>query len=339
MTSWLRNLLGAIVGLLVVAGPATAHAGWTVAKVDQQFQASVACSRDLVSIVRDIEKTRDLKARGKSPNASVKPKLIAGEVYLDKLLTNGPGGGVINRCKTAYSALTRHKVMALIPTSWKAPGSTVEKGATSLNAARIAAAALKNTGRMRLSAVNRLISQLRGHANQFLQSVNGLKREARKLEDHSKQKPSAGPAKHFDALRTCASKMATLANQMKSYRKRTYRGKKSNFQVAPRAAVGARNIDDIMKKGGWLDKCVAQHAAMTRNPMKRHLPADFLKPHYGAHTRMKTALGAIRINGAFLKGTSKQQLRKVDAMLGNLLEASRDFLGHANHAYRHASGR
>lgn len=339
MTSWLRNLVGALVGLLVVAGPATAHAAWTVSKVDQAFAASFNCSRELTSVVRDIEKTRDLKARGKRANAPVSPKAIAGEVYLDNLLTNGKGGGVINRCKTAYAALTRHKVMALIPASWKAPGSTVEQGATGLNGARLAATTLKNTKRMRLSAVNNLISQLRGHANQFLQSVNGLQREARKLKDHSKTQASDGPAKYFDALRTCASKMATLANQMKSYRERTYRGKKSNFQIAPRAAVGARNIDDIMKTGGWLDKCVAQHAAMTRNPMKRHLPPDFLKPHYGAHARMKTSLGAIRINGAFLKGSGRQQLRKVDAMLANLLKASRDFLGQANYAHRHASGR
>lgn len=338
MTLWMKKLFGALVGIVILGGASTAHA--SLKEVDAAFAASVACSRDLSNVVRDIERTRDIKSRGKRSTAMVKPATIAGAVYLDRLLSSGKGGGVLKRCQTAYVALKRNRVMRFIPESWRAPGSTVARGDSALSGARIAASALKNTKRMRLSGVKNLIGQLRKNANQFLSSVNGLEREARKLKDHrAKAKPSAGPARHFDALRVCASKMATLANRMKSYRDRTYRGKKGNFRVSPRAAMGAANIDAIVKRGGWLAKCTGQHAAMTRTPMRNHLPKDFLKPHYGGHARMKTALSAIRLNGAFLNGKSRQQLRKIDAMLANLRKASRDFLGHANYAYRHASGR
>ncbi|MEM9876799.1 MAG: hypothetical protein AAF928_18015 [Myxococcota bacterium] len=338
LVHWHRVLLGVlVVSIATVAGPSEARA--SKAEVAQTFAASVRCSRDLSNVVRDIERTRDVKARGKRDTQVVVPGTIAGRVYLDRLLDTR-GSGVLRRCKTAYDALRVSKAMRFIPARWKAPGSTVARGNSALSGARLVASSLKNTTRMRLSGVKQLISDLRRHANTFLSSVNGLEREASKLVDHEANKGvSSGKSQQFEALRYCASQMSMLSSEMWSYRMRAHRKKRSSDKIAPRNAVGAARIEAVMQKNGWLAKCHAQHAAMTRNPMKSHLPKDFLRPHYGDHARMKTALTAIRVNGAFLRGNRQQAMRTIDSMLSNLDRASRDFLNHTNRAYRHAGGR
>lgn len=339
MTRW----FALFVGLLVLVGSRDSSAQkspeMTHARLSASFAAVVACSRQLSDVVRDIEKTRDVQSRGKSATARVKPADIAGAGYLDQLLgPKGHPGGIISVCDGHYRALIHSPSMQYVPESWKRPGSTVESGTSSLVGARIEGGALQNIASARLSAVHTNIAKLRGHANAFLRAVNGLQQEALKNFDigAGHQTAPSTPARHFEKLRTCASKLATLANDMQGYRDRTYRGKAANFRIAPRTAVGARNIDDIFKVNGWLDQCRAEHARIANAPMNKYLPADFMKPHYGAFDLMKTYLGAMRVNGAFLNGTGQQRLASIDQMLGQFRQASRDFLGRVNYAYGYA---
>ncbi len=324
--------------LLFASLLAPAHA-MSVEDVEKHFQPARGCAIQLVALARDVEKTRDVKTRRTAANKAVKPATIAGLEYLNQLVgRRGTKAGKVKACETAFARLVAGPAKALFDRTALRPGGPVERGRAALKSVRVHATALQTVPRMRLSAVNGQIAGLRKQAGAFLGVINAMRTVAqRKRAQLGKGTSPSGAARHFTALRTCASKIATLGTDMKRYRDRRFRGKPANHRVRPRDVVAGRNIDDVVKAKGWLARCKAETARVAQVPMSRALPGGFLKPHHGGWARMKTALAELRVTGAFLSGKGRLRLDQVDRQLKAFRKSAGDLLGKANDLQRHAS--
>jgi hypothetical protein len=305
----------------------------TYQQVEDSFGPVQGCGSGLFAILRDIENTQRLRTAGKAPTDSVKPSDIAGATYVDQLLAKS------DECLRLHNALATSSTRRYMPESLTIPGGHIERGRSALNALKLNASFLKNIERARLAVVNERIADAKAKARDFLSTANAMRwattANYANVSRPRVEDPSA--ARYFANLAECASRMAVLANQMETYRQRTYGSKEPNDSMAPAQAVSPTNINAVMGNDGWLDKCEAEVAKIPQKPMVAYLPPDALKPEYGALARMKVHLIEIKIAGGFLRGTGPQRMSTIDTMIDKLQDSTGEFLSRVNGITRHAS--
>src|SRR5690606_2634705 len=135
------GLVVCVVSFLVCAVSGTARAD----ELSAAF--GTLCNSHMNQVAVDMKKTRELRARGKEPSASVKPADVVGIEYIDRMM------GLVDSCPQKLQAFLASPVgQKYVPESMHRPGGAVYDADVETKAVRMVTTFLKTVPRVRLSA-------------------------------------------------------------------------------------------------------------------------------------------------------------------------------------------